>query len=65
MVRELLPGCFGSRVDGCTAFIYHYNFDFSREVALAGEPAALMSHLDLLLCHGSMSDESYSPFCFR
>ena len=31
-------------------------FDFRREIELAGDPAALMEHLDLLLCHGTMSD---------
>lgn len=33
------------------------SFDFSEEETLAADPAALMTHLDLLLCHGSMSEE--------
>ena len=33
-------------------------FDFSREEALAEDPEALLQHLDLLLCHGKMRDES-------
>lgn len=32
--------------------------DFSTELRLAANPAALLSHLDLLLCHGGLSDES-------
>ena len=31
-------------------------FDFGDESNLASDPAALMEHLDLLLCHGTMSD---------
>ena len=32
--------------------------DFSTEESLAADPAALMTHLDLILCHGSMSDSA-------
>lgn len=32
--------------------------DFSTEEGLAADPAALLSHLDMVLCHGSMSDAS-------
>ena len=34
------------------------SLDFSREEALAADPQALMTHLDLLLCHGTLSDET-------
>jgi uncharacterized protein (DUF1800 family) len=33
-------------------------FDFATEERLAGDPTALLEHLDLLLCHGGLSDES-------
>ena len=33
-------------------------FDFEEEKALATDPAALVEHLDLLLCEGTMSDEA-------
>lgn len=32
------------------------SFDFTRESELAKDPAALVAHLDLLLCHGTMDD---------
>ena len=32
--------------------------DFSVETELAADPAALLSHLDLLLCHGSLNDRT-------
>ena len=30
--------------------------DFSDEIALASDPGALLSHLNILMCHGSLSD---------
>ena len=32
--------------------------DFSVETELAADPAALLTHLDLLLCHGSLNDRT-------
>jgi uncharacterized protein (DUF1800 family) len=32
--------------------------DFSTEETLAADPAALLAHLDLVLCHGSMSESA-------
>jgi len=39
-------------------FLCVINFDFSDEAELAADPNALMTHLDLLLCHGSMEDST-------
>lgn len=33
-------------------------FDFSDEIALAENPSELLAHLDLLLCHGGLSNSS-------
>jgi uncharacterized protein (DUF1800 family) len=35
---------------------FYVLFDFSEEIAAAADPAALLKDLDLLLCHGSLSD---------
>jgi uncharacterized protein (DUF1800 family) len=35
---------------------FYVLFDFSEEIAAAADPAALVQDLDLLLCHGSLSD---------
>ena len=35
---------------------FQVDLDFSEEVALAADPDALLRHLDILLCHGSLSD---------
>jgi len=34
------------------------SFDLGPETDLAADPAALLQHLDLLLCHGTMSDKT-------
>jgi hypothetical protein len=31
-------------------------FDFAEEIAMAADPAALVDHLDILLCHGTLGD---------
>ncbi len=36
------------------------SFDFTEEIALAGDPYQLLTHLDLLLCQGTMSELSKS-----
>lgn len=37
-----------------------FAFDFTREVALAGDHEALIRHLDLYLCNGLMSDSTFN-----
>ena len=53
-VAESTTGYFG------TGFLLDLYTDYAAETALADDPAALVDHVDLLLCAGAMSDETKS-----
>ena len=63
LVGLVSDGRYDDRLDKRRSEMYRYmrmRFDFSAEESLAGDPAALVHHLNVVLCGGTMTESAHS-----